>query len=356
MEEIITIDGSFGEGGGQILRTSLSVSMLKGIPIKITNIRAGRKKPGLMRQHLISVRAAARVCNGKVKGDELNSQEISFYPGPIVGGKFQFTISTAGSTTLVCQTILPALLVADSASEIIFEGGTHNGMSPSLTFLMESFLPVLASMGVKYDIEIERYGFFPVGGGRWKLNVEPCQKLKPFKLTSAPQWHALRGTAVVSNKLPRSIGAREIRKLLGSSLRKKYSIESEVRHVQSPGPGNTVHISAESHGLRSMVETVGEKNLRAEDVAKNAVKRFQQFQALEVMVEEHLADQILLYMTLSKEGSFTTCKPSLHTNTNIKVLETLMDINFKIEEITKQTYMICLNQNRNELFESNSEG
>lgn len=342
MEELLTIDGSFGEGGGQILRTSLSVSMLKGIPIKITNIRAGRKKPGLMRQHLISVRAAARVCNGKVEGDELNSQEITFYPGPIVGGKFQFTISTAGSTTLVCQTILPALLLAETPSEVVFEGGTHNGMSPSLTFLKESFLPVLASMGVKYDIEIERYGFFPVGGGRWKLNIEPCNKLKQFKLTSAPQWKALKATSVVSNKLPSSIGDREIRKILSSSLRNNYSIESKVLHVDSPGPGNTVHISAESHDLRSMVETVGEKNLRAEDVAKKAVKRFEKFNDLKVMVEEHLADQVLLYMALSEGGSFTTVEPSLHTRTNIEVIETLMGVDFKVDEYINKSYMISL--------------
>ena len=169
----LVIDGAQGEGGGQVLRTALTLSILTKQPIELINIRAKRNKPGLLRQHLTSVLAAKKICGAKTEGVELGASRIRFSPGEVQPGAYHFSISTAGSTVLVCQTILPVLMLADASSEVIFEGGTHNGMSPSLCFLEHSYLPVLKMMGVECKIDVSKLGFYPAGGGRWKLTIKP---------------------------------------------------------------------------------------------------------------------------------------------------------------------------------------
>lgn len=182
MKNKLIIDGSMGEGGGQVLRSSLTLAMLLQQPFEIQNIRAGREKPGLLRQHLTCVRAAATICNAKVTGDVLGSDRVSFEPGPVTPGDYHFVIGSAGSTTLVCQTLLLPLAMAGAQSRIRFEGGTHNGLSPSLDFLRTSFLPVLAQMGLRTEIQARSYGFYPAGGGDWSIQIEPVTTLQPLQL------------------------------------------------------------------------------------------------------------------------------------------------------------------------------
>ena len=162
---MIEIDGSFGEGGGQIIRSSLALSAVTGRPFHIANIRAGRKKPGLKLQHVTAVKAATRICNARTEGAELQASEITFEPQPIVGGHYDFKISTAGSVTLVAQTVLPALMLAEQPSTLTFEGGTHNPWAPPFDFLQRSFLPQLNKFGPRVNVKLERPGFFPNGGG-----------------------------------------------------------------------------------------------------------------------------------------------------------------------------------------------
>ena len=162
---MITIDGSQGEGGGQILRTALALAAITGTPVRVERIRARRPKPGLQRQHLVALQAAARVCNGHLQGAELNSREITFTPQAPVSGTYVFDIGSAGSTTLVLQTVLPILLCADGPSSVGIRGGTHNSMAPPVEFLQESFLPVLHRIGVSATLDLERHGFYPAGGG-----------------------------------------------------------------------------------------------------------------------------------------------------------------------------------------------
>jgi RNA 3'-terminal phosphate cyclase (ATP) len=171
---MITIDGSYGEGGGQILRTSLALSLVTGKPFSINNIRAGRKKPGLMRQHLTAVNAAAEIGSAAIKGNRIGSQEFTFEPEMIKPGNFHFAIGSAGSCTLVFQTILPALIIAGGPSEIILEGGTHNPFAPPFDFLAKAFLPVINRMGPKVDAVLEKPGFYPAGGGRFKVSINPA--------------------------------------------------------------------------------------------------------------------------------------------------------------------------------------
>ena len=161
---MITIDGSYGEGGGQILRTSLALSLVTGKPFSIHNIRAGRKNPGLMRQHLTAVNAAAEIGKAAIKGNSIGSQAFTFNPETIKSGNFHFAIGSAGSCTLVFQTVLPALMISGGPSEIILEGGTHNPFAPPYDFLEKAFLPVINRMGPRVDAVLEKPGFYPAGG------------------------------------------------------------------------------------------------------------------------------------------------------------------------------------------------
>ena len=180
--DIITIDGSQGEGGGQILRTSVGLSAVSGKSIRIEHIRAGREKPGLMRQHLTAMKAAAEICDAEMIGAELGSSTLQFRPGAVRPGVYEFRIGTAGSATLVLQTILPALIQADAPSEILIEGGTHNQWAPPFDYLQRVFLPLLNRMGPTVEAKLERYGFFPAGGGRIHVTIQPAKMLTGFAL------------------------------------------------------------------------------------------------------------------------------------------------------------------------------
>ncbi|MEM9898093.1 MAG: RNA 3'-terminal phosphate cyclase, partial [Pseudomonadota bacterium] len=181
---MIVIDGSLGEGGGQILRSALSLSACTGQPFRIKNIRANRARPGLMRQHLTCVRAAEAVCHGKSTNASVGSTEITFSPGEIASGSFDFNIGTAGSTSLVFQTILPILLAGDQLSHVVFGGGTHNPDCPPFEFIDEVFAPMLSRIGARIELNLERRGFYPAGGGRWYAQISPLFEPKAFQLTT----------------------------------------------------------------------------------------------------------------------------------------------------------------------------
>src|SRR5258705_2280598 len=199
MNRMLTIDGSFGEGGGQILRTALALSLVTGKPFRIENIRAGRKNPGLLRQHLTAVNAATEISRSEVMGAAIGSRELTFAPGSVVAGTYAFAVGTAGSTTLVLQTVLPALLVASGTSKVILEGGTHNPFAPPFDFLEKTFLPLVNRMGPQVTAELERPGFYPAGGGRMNVTVEPADALRELALPARGEVRARRAKAVVAN-------------------------------------------------------------------------------------------------------------------------------------------------------------
>ncbi len=206
---MIKIDGSTGEGGGQILRSSLALAMCTGQAVHIVNIRIKRKKPGLMRQHLTAVQAAQQICNAEIEGDRIGSTELRFKPGPVQAGKYSFSIGTAGSTSLVFQTLLPGLLSAGAHSHLTLEGGTHNPMAPPFDFIEQSFLPLLQRMGAKIEVNLQRYGFYPAGGGVWTAKIEPIKQLKPLHLTKRGELLEHKATAVCAG-LPGHIAHREL--------------------------------------------------------------------------------------------------------------------------------------------------
>ena len=339
---MIIIDGAMGEGGGQVLRTSLTLAMITGQPLKLINIRAKRNKPGLLRQHLTAVLAAEQITNGRVTGAQLGSQSVEFVPGKITAGDYHFAIGSAGSTVLVCQTILLALAFADEPSTVTFEGGTHNGKSPSLSFLQQSFLPLLAQMGVKADVCVERYGFYPVGGGKWTITINPMGECKGIDLLTAGAEFSAQDkncslTALLCRLSPK-IGEREI--AASANTLAWQGANSEIIHVESPASGNTFQIAIASEHYAIMFEEIGQVGISAERVANGAAKRARDFIASRAAVEENMADQLLLPMALAQNGNFTTTKPSLHTTTNIEVIKQFLPLNFMITKENESLYHI----------------
>jgi RNA 3'-terminal phosphate cyclase (ATP) len=326
---MVEIDGSHGEGGGQILRTSLALSAITGKAVRFTHIRAGRRKPGLQRQHLACVKAAAAICGAAIKGAELHSQSVTFEPGPLTGGDFHFEIGTAGSTGLVLQTVIPALLAAPAPAHVVVEGGTHNPMSPPFDFLDRAFAPLLERMGAHVRLRLERYGFAPAGGGRVVADIAPG-RLHPITIGGAGPVLRRRAQAILS-RLPTHVGRREldaVKERLGWA-----DDELEIVDVATPGVGNALLLEVEraavDPGAPPVTEVVvgfGEKGTRAEKVAGDAADEMAALLASGMLVGEHLADQLLLPMALAGGGRFLTVAPTLHTSTNLEIIRRFLEV------------------------------
>lgn len=311
----IIIDGATGEGGGQILRSSLSLSLLTGRGMVMTNIRANRKKPGLKRQHLTCIRAAQAISQATVKGNELGSSTLHFYPKSVNGGKHHFDTGSAGSTTLVCQTVLlPLLLSAKEPSQLTFSGGTHNPMAPSLSFLEACFLPVLAHMGAQCSVSTERIGFMPAGGGQWKMEIAPST-LSPLQLTT-PQKINKQRVVTLQSGIHRSVAER------GHSEYKTLSTaidEYQFEFMDSPCPGIAMahYIDFEHYSL--MVERLGRHRLPIEKIARDIAKNAKQLAAANHIACEYLEDQLLLPLAVCG-GELKISHNSSHTKTNIDLI------------------------------------
>jgi RNA 3'-terminal phosphate cyclase (ATP) len=327
---VLTVDGSKGEGGGQVLRTALALSAVTGTPFRLERIRARRKKPGLMRQHLTCVQAAAAVCGAGVTGADLGSQAVSFHPGRVRAGEYFFSVGTAGSALLVLQTVLPPLLLADAASRLRLEGGTHNPLAPPFEFLARAFLPLVRRAGASVDARLERYGFFPAGGGAVSVEVTPGAALEGFDLVERGEVRARRAVALVAN-LPASIGERELR-VVRERLGLKRD-ETELREVRSAGPGNALLLEFALDGWSEVFTAFGERGLRAEDVARRALAEAEAWLAAGVPVGAHLADQWLLILALAGRGRFRTLAPTNHTLTNAAVIRRFLPVPIRVEPV-----------------------
>ncbi len=336
--ELVKIDGSMGEGGGQVLRSSLALSLITQKPFHIVGIRAGRKKPGLLRQHLTAVKAAARIGAARVQGAELKEQELLFEPTGIFGGSFEFAVGTAGSTTLVLQAVLPALLLADRPSELMLEGGTHNPFAPPFDFLERSFLPVLRRMGAKVNVELIKPGFFPAGGGKMKVRVDPVSNLEPLELLERGSINSRKATARSCNLNPR-IAKRELETLRGALSWSPDCFEADVVDDVS-GPGNIVVVEIESEQITEVFTGFGRRERRAEQVAGEAVLQVREYLASEAPVGSYLADQLLIPMALAKKGKFKTVRTTKHCRTNIDVIESFLNVKFEVTKEARSLWRI----------------
>lgn len=326
---MVHIDGSMGEGGGQILRTSLALSLCLNSPFHITNIRASRERPGLQAQHLAAVRAAAEISHAELEGDYKSSQGLWFRPSRVVAGDYLFSIGTAGSTSLVLQTLLPALMLVDAPSSLMLEGGTHNPFAPSFDFLHRAFLPLLNSMGPKVSVSLERPGFAPRGGGRMQVDIQPVTRLQPLVLLERGSIQKQYADVWLAN-LRKDIALRElavIRKELG------YTDEQLVLHEADDafGPGNAVSVVIESEHVTECFTDFGRPGLPAEQVAGRVIEAVRRYLNAGVPVGPHLADQLLLPMALAGSGAFITIEPTTHTLTNIQVFRAFMAVDIQAE-------------------------
>jgi len=335
---MLTIDGSYGEGGGQILRTALALSLVTGKPFRIEKIRAGREKPGLMRQHLTAVNAAIKVGRAEVTGASIGSKDLTFVPDGIEPGNYSFAVGTAGSATLVLQTVLPALILASKPSTLMLEGGTHNPFAPPFDFLVKAFLPLLNRMGPKVAATLARPGFYPAGGGRFNVMIEPAAKLEGIDLNTRGEIVSRRARALVA-ALPRNIAEREL-----DVIGHKMSWDKNCLQVEevegSAGPGNIVTIEIESDNVTEVFTGFGERGVRAEAVAEQAVKAARRYLAANVPVGEYLADQLILPMALAGRGSFITFGLSRHATTNIDVVQKFLGVEVTVSQVAKSTWQV----------------
>lgn len=340
---MLTIDGSQGEGGGQIIRTSLALSLITGKPFRIYNVRARREKPGLQRQHLTAVRAAAAIGDAQVEGASLGSSAFTFTPGKVTPGDYAFPIGTAGSTSLVLQTILPPLMIADAPSTLAFEGGTHNVHAPPYEFIVKTFLPLIKRMGAHVSAELERYGFYPPGGGRFNVRIEPAAHgtLAPLQLLTRGGIRARRARALVV-KLPPAVGERElnvVRERLGWNEADGDELRVETSS-NAISPGNVLTLEIESEHLTEVCTGIGERGVRAETVAERATEEARAYLDTDAPVGEHLADQLLIPLALARGGSYTTGQPTLHTTTNIEVIKMFLDVKIKANQTDSDMWKI----------------
>ncbi len=322
--DMIELDG--GHGGGQLLRSALTLSLCTGIGFTLQNIRAIRRKPGLMRQHLTAVNAAARVGNACTHGAALGATSLRFEPGVVTAGDYHFATGSAGSATLVLQTLLPALWRAQQPSRLRLEGGTHNPLAPSADFIADSYLPSLAGMGVQASMQLLQHGFHPAGGGVIEVQVQPCAALQVPCFEQRPVLQSVQAQVLMSG-LSSGIGLRELQ-VLADTL----GVDAHPRHVQSIrpalGPGNVALVRVQHGRHVEVFAGHGERGLSAEQVAARLAARVQQYLHGNGYVGEYLSDQLLLPMALAGGGSFTTHVISDHLASNARLIEKFLPVEF----------------------------
>ena len=324
---MITIDGSFGEGGGQILRTSLSLAAITGTDVHFENIRACRPKPGLMRQHLACAKAVAEICGGELEGGELNSQQLTLKPGKIYGGDYRFVIGSAGNTLLLAQTVIPVLLFADKPSTVVLEGGTYTTKAPVYDFFERVYLPCLRKMGLEVSCRMDRIGFYPAGGGKVTLSVKPARVWGKLSLSERGDLRNARVTTIGSG-LDESILSDEL-KIFQAGLVDMLKFHSEKKNVKCDGSGNVLIAELEYDNLTEIFSACGSYGVSRVSVARNAVTDAKQYLKNNWVVGQYLADQLMLPMAVGAGGDYLTGKPTKHSETNRDVIRKFLDMDIK---------------------------
>ncbi len=332
---MVPIDGAFGEGGGQILRTSLALSCALSRPIEITNIRRARKKPGLQPQHLAAVKVAASISGAEVQGAELQSTAIQFRPNETRGGTYAFdvaeTTGSAGSTSLVLQTILLPLCLADQASQVTVHGGTHVPWSPPFHYLRSVAGPLLSRLCVRAEFSISYWGWYPLGCGQIFARIAPTQTLLPLTLTDRGRLLRITGISAVSN-LPGHIAVRQRDQALAILGTQGINGSIEILSAPSAGKGSFLFLTAEFEHLSAGFGSLGAIGKRAEEVADEACGELLSYLQKKGALDPHLADQIVPWLAFCQGPSeFTTSCVTRHLLTNLWVLQQFMDIDVRVE-------------------------
>jgi len=340
---MIEIDGSAGEGGGQVVRSSLTLAMSTASPVIIRNIRARRSNPGLRAQHLAAVHAAAAICGARVEGAAIASSVLTFVPGALRPGDYEIDVGTAGSTMLVLQTILPALSLCRAPSQILLRGGTHNPRAPTFEFIQHAYLPLLARLGYKAGVSLERHGFYPRGGGVVRAAIEPRRPSDSLDLLERGPIQS-RTARVLISRLPSHIAQREL-----DVLRSRLGLPQHacgIDTVTAPSAGNTLHVCVDCINVSTVFCGFGIRGVPAETVAGRVADEVERYLAAEVALDSHLADQILLPLALATGGRFSTLTPSGHMETNAAVINRFLPVDYERLERGAKGWEVTLRTRR----------
>ncbi len=333
---MVELDGARGEGGGQILRSALTLAMITGRAFSMKRIRANRDKPGLRPQHLAALQAAAAICSAEVTGAEVGSRTLTFRPREIEARDFQFDIGTAGSTALVLQTIhLPLAMKAESPVRVVLEGGTFNTSAPSYPFLQTDWRRHMASIGLSVGLAMPNAGFYPAGGGRIEAWIEPG---KPQALV-ADRRGALRRICAEAGvcKLPNSIAERMLESVAGEFAERGLSFESGVVEWHGRSPGTAISLTLEHENAYATFVGLGERGKRAEAVAGEALlELLAHLDVEEAAIDPYSADQLLLPLALAEGKSiYTTSEITEHLRTNVATVQQFLDRPIEFDDATE---------------------
>lgn len=342
---MINIDGSIGEGGGQILRTCLSLALITGQSFRISNIRSGRQRPGLRAQHVKAVELAAKIGKADVIGDKLNSTTISFTSRMVRPGHYKCNISTAGSTSLVLQTIYLPLSLGSAESSILISGGTHTKWSPSFDFLLHHWLVFMKKIGFKMSLNLDLAGFYPQGGGSIGAKIHPIKSISPLKLTQRGTLKQIHGISAVAN-LDRRIAERQ-RDQIVRRLGHRYPLnEIRVKNMPSRFKGTTICLICDFENSQCCYFALGELGKPAERVADDVADSIERFLSTDAVIDEFLADQILLPLAFAQSRSiYSTPKITSHLITNSEIIQKFLPVKIQISGETGSPGMITVDPN-----------
>lgn len=331
MNPVVEINGSFGEGGGQILRTALALSMATGRPMRIFNIRAGRPNPGLASQHLTCIRAAKEISSASVAGGTLGSQTLEFVPGKTCPGDYSFDVTTAGSVSLVLHSLFLPLSFADAPSRVTIRGGTHVKWSPSYEFLADQWLFYVRRIGLGISLRLEKAGHYPQGGGVLKAHIQPATNLQPLTLSARGELKALTGSVFFSN-LNRTIATRQVAQAQEILADRGLSAEIEIREYPAQGAGTGTHLRAAFENGSGSFTSLGERGVPAERVASLSAESVCDYVASEAAVDRFIADQVILPLVFASGESFFTCEQvTQHLVTNAHVVQMFVPAKVEVD-------------------------
>lgn len=339
MGETLEIDGSMGEGGGQVLRTAVALSALLKKPIRVFNIRAKRSNPGLRPQHLAAVKTVASLTGAKTEGLEVGSKQILFTPGEVNVSDVMLDVGTAGSVPLVLQALMPVLAFSPRESSLVLKGGTNNPRAPPIDYIREVLVKALDAMGYRVGVAVERRGFYPRGGGIVRFNSRPVEFLKSFSLTEFPELKSIR-ILVYSARLPRHVAERIARSAssevsrrlrVGPVVEYEFMTGEERNAPLDPGCGIIILGILENNVVFAS-SALGERGKPSEKVGGEAALEFVRQVELKAPVDRNLADQLVVYAALAKGVSaLRTCEVTMHALTTIRLMELFLPVKFQVE-------------------------
>jgi RNA 3'-terminal phosphate cyclase (ATP) len=331
--DFIKIDGSFGEGGGQILRTSVALSAITKKPVEVFNIRAKRNNPGLRPQHVTAVKAVASLCNASVENLSVGSSMIRFSPKEMQGGTMRMDVGTAGSITMILQAVIPTVSLANKKADVEFVGGTDVRWSPTFDYVRYVLRAAYKTLGINFDVNVLKRGYYPAGGGVVKASIEPCSKLNTLDMVSAPKVEPKMIS--VCSSLPKHVAERQIAAALSKLQKENVKCNSYSASLeQSHSPGSSILVySTSDYGPFIGGDSIGEKDKRAEDVGSEAADKFLDGYLSNAPIDPYLADMLVLPLSLAYGRSkFAVNKASQHLSTNLYIASKIVNCTYEISK------------------------